>query len=89
MCFESHSAGPIILSFLASSHSMPFHFPHSPRNDLAVPHSSFMGPVVAGQGAPPPMMQERFQSVISQLFQNVRGYMCNVVEGLSACRECL
>ncbi|CAI5463530.1 unnamed protein product [Closterium sp. Yama58-4] len=42
------------------------------KNDLEVPHSLFMGApeVMAGQGAPPPMLQERFQSVISQLFQN-------------------
>ncbi|GJP31927.1 hypothetical protein CLOM_g16427 [Closterium sp. NIES-68] len=44
----------------------------SMRNDLDVPQSLYMGApaVVAGQGAPPPMLQERFQSVISQLFQN-------------------
>lgn len=38
-----------------------------------MPSSLFMGappPVVAGQGAPPAMLQERMQSVISQLFQN-------------------
>ncbi|CAI5948736.1 unnamed protein product [Closterium sp. NIES-65] len=42
------------------------------KNDLEVPQSLFMGApeVMAGQGAPPPMLQERFQSVISQLFQN-------------------
>lgn len=41
--------------------------------DLEVPHSPVMGMgIEASQGqGPPPMMQERMQSVISQLFQNV------------------
>ncbi|MCO5554860.1 hypothetical protein L7F22_008396 [Adiantum nelumboides] len=41
------------------------------RNDLEVPQSFHTGPSAAqgGQG-PPPMLQERFQSVISQLFQH-------------------
>ncbi|KAL3517363.1 hypothetical protein ACH5RR_019952 [Cinchona calisaya] len=40
------------------------------RDDLQVPTSSYF-PAYATQGAqgPPPMVQERFQSVISQLFQ--------------------
>ncbi|KNA03618.1 hypothetical protein SOVF_207430 [Spinacia oleracea] len=37
------------------------------RDDLLVPSSPFV-PAYAGQG-PPPMVQERFQSVITQLFQ--------------------
>ncbi|KAG6548265.1 hypothetical protein Mapa_010316 [Marchantia paleacea] len=40
------------------------------RNDLEVPTSMYAGPYAnQGQG-PPPMVQERFQSVITQLFQH-------------------
>ncbi|XP_021772403.1 ATP-dependent Clp protease proteolytic subunit 5, chloroplastic-like [Chenopodium quinoa] len=39
----------------------------SVRDDLLVPSSPYI-PAYAGQG-PPPMVQERFQSVITQLFQ--------------------
>ncbi|BBN02916.1 ATP-dependent Clp protease, protease subunit [Marchantia polymorpha subsp. ruderalis] len=40
------------------------------RNDLDVPTSMYAGPYAnQGQG-PPPMVQERFQSVITQLFQH-------------------
>ncbi|TKY52451.1 ATP-dependent Clp protease proteolytic subunit 5 [Spatholobus suberectus] len=38
------------------------------RNDLQVPSSPYFPAFAQGQG-PPPMVQERFQSVISQLFQ--------------------
>ncbi|KAL1352340.1 hypothetical protein AAHE18_06G159200 [Arachis hypogaea] len=38
------------------------------RNDLQVPSSPYLPAYAQGQG-PPPMVQERFQSVISQLFQ--------------------
>ncbi|KAM7273800.1 hypothetical protein ACFE04_028464 [Oxalis oulophora] len=44
------------------------------RNDLQVPYSPFMGGTYAqGQGdqGPSPMLQERFHSVLSQLFQYV------------------
>lgn len=40
------------------------------RNDLEVPTSSYSGPYAQGGQGPPPMLQERFQSVISQLFQH-------------------
>lgn len=43
------------------------------RDDLRIPSSPYIPAYAqAGQG-PPPMMQERFQSVISQLFQHVGG----------------
>ncbi|KAJ0449819.1 putative endopeptidase Clp [Helianthus annuus] len=38
------------------------------REDIQVPSSPYFPTYAQGQG-PPPMMQERFQSVISQLFQ--------------------
>ncbi|GAU43262.1 hypothetical protein TSUD_36120 [Trifolium subterraneum] len=38
------------------------------REDLGVPSSPYFPTYARGQG-PPPMVQERFQSVISQLFQ--------------------
>ncbi|CAK8572710.1 unnamed protein product [Lathyrus sativus] len=38
------------------------------REDLGLPSSPYLPVYAQGQG-PPPMMQERFQSVISQLFQ--------------------
>lgn len=41
------------------------------RDDLQVPSSPYFPAYAQGQG-PPPMVQERFQSVISQLFQHVR-----------------
>lgn len=42
------------------------------RNDLEVPTSGFLGGSVRAQGqGPPPMLAERFQSVITQLFQQV------------------
>ncbi|GBG64528.1 hypothetical protein CBR_g45224 [Chara braunii] len=37
-------------------------------SQIDCPPNSYTGPVAQGQG-PPPMLQERFQSVISQLFQ--------------------
>ncbi|XP_002963649.2 ATP-dependent Clp protease proteolytic subunit 5, chloroplastic [Selaginella moellendorffii] len=42
------------------------------RRDLEVPPSAYLGGAyAAGQGqGPPPMLQERFQSVITQLFQH-------------------
>lgn len=40
------------------------------KKDLELPNSPFMGGIRAGQGQPSPMLQERFQSVITQLFQN-------------------
>ncbi|XP_030947084.1 ATP-dependent Clp protease proteolytic subunit 5, chloroplastic [Quercus lobata] len=39
------------------------------RDDLQVPSSAYFPAYAQGQG-PPPMVQERFQSVISQLFQH-------------------
>jgi len=41
------------------------------RNDLEVPTSGFLGDSARAQGGqgPPPMLAERFQSVITQLFQ--------------------
>lgn len=41
------------------------------RNDLEVPTSGFLGEGARAQGGqgPPPMLAERFQSVITQLFQ--------------------
>ncbi|KAK3034616.1 hypothetical protein RJ639_033571 [Escallonia herrerae] len=39
------------------------------RDDIQVPSSPYFPAYAQGQG-PPPMMQERFQSVISQLFQH-------------------
>uniref|UniRef100_A0A0D6QUW2 ATP-dependent Clp protease proteolytic subunit n=1 Tax=Araucaria cunninghamii TaxID=56994 RepID=A0A0D6QUW2_ARACU len=39
------------------------------RNDLEVPSSPYCSPYAQGQQGPPPMLMERFQSVISQLFQ--------------------
>ena len=41
------------------------------RNDVEIPSSSLAGPYAQGGQGPPPMLQERFQSVISQLFQHV------------------
>ncbi|KAL4202897.1 hypothetical protein AMTRI_Chr02g223530 [Amborella trichopoda] len=41
----------------------------SVRDDLHIPSSPYFPIALAGQG-PPPMVQERFQSVISQLFQH-------------------
>lgn len=38
---------------------------------MQVPSSPYFPAYAQGQG-PPPMVQERFQSVISQLFQHVR-----------------
>eukprot|EP00897_Mesotaenium_endlicherianum_P006483 jgi/Mesen1/5863/ME000298S05125 len=40
------------------------------KKDVEVPHSPLMGGARANQGQPSPMLQERFQSVITQLFQN-------------------
>jgi len=40
------------------------------RNDLEVPSSLYCGTYAQGGQGPPPMMQERFQSVITQLFQH-------------------
>lgn len=40
------------------------------RKDLEVPTSSYCGPYAQGGQGPSPMLQERFQSVISQLFQH-------------------
>lgn len=40
------------------------------RNDLEVPSSLYGGTYAQGGQGPPPMLQERFQSVISQLFQH-------------------
>jgi hypothetical protein len=42
------------------------------RNDLAVPSSLYCGTYAQGGQGPPPMLQERFQNVISQLFQHVK-----------------
>lgn len=39
------------------------------RDDLSIPSSPYFPTYAQGQG-PPPMVQERFQSVISQLFQH-------------------
>nr|KJB06440.1 hypothetical protein B456_001G144500 [Gossypium raimondii] len=39
------------------------------RDDLQVPASPYLPAYAQGQG-PPPMVQERFQSVVSQLFQH-------------------
>ncbi|PON61726.1 ATP-dependent Clp protease proteolytic subunit [Parasponia andersonii] len=39
------------------------------RDDLQVPSSAYFPTYAQGQG-PPPMVQERFQSIISQLFQH-------------------
>lgn len=45
---------------------------------MQVPSSPYFPAYAQGQG-PPPMVQERFQSVISQLFQHVRStHWCNV-----------
>jgi hypothetical protein len=41
------------------------------RNDLELPTSAYLGPVAQGGQGPPPMLAERFQSVITQLFQQV------------------
>ncbi|KAJ0600934.1 putative endopeptidase Clp [Helianthus annuus] len=41
--------------------------------DVQVPSSPYFLTYAQGQG-PPPMMQERFQSVISQLFQYVENH---------------
>jgi ATP-dependent Clp protease protease subunit len=41
------------------------------RNDLDLPTSAYLGPVAQGGQGPPPMLAERFQSVITQLFQQV------------------
>lgn len=41
----------------------------SMRDDLLVPSSPYFPSYAQGGQGPPPMMQERFQSVISQLFQ--------------------
>ncbi|XP_042389774.1 ATP-dependent Clp protease proteolytic subunit 5, chloroplastic-like isoform X1 [Zingiber officinale] len=40
------------------------------RDDLAVPSSPYFPVMARGEQGPPPMMMERFQSVISQLFQH-------------------
>lgn len=45
------------------------------RDDLQVPSSPYFPAYAQAQG-PPPMMQERFQSVISQLFQHVKTLSC-------------
>jgi len=42
------------------------------RDDLAVVSSSYFPFNAQGAQGPPPMVQERFQSVVSQLFQHVR-----------------
>eukprot|EP00249_Psilotum_nudum_P005098 c18573_g1_i1 orf=140-1147(+) len=42
----------------------------SMRNDLEMPASASCGVNAQGGQGPPPMLQERFQSVISQLFQH-------------------
>lgn len=48
------------------------------RNDLEVPSSGFLGEGARAQGGqgPPPMLAERFQSVITQLFQQVQFPYC-------------
>ncbi|KAL7200317.1 hypothetical protein ACSBR1_032276 [Camellia fascicularis] len=64
--------------FKSFSHSLPFHpFPSRWRDDLQIPSSLYFPAYdyayAQGQGqgqGPPPMMQESFQSVISQLFQH-------------------
>ncbi|KAI5058547.1 hypothetical protein GOP47_0026717 [Adiantum capillus-veneris] len=38
------------------------------ENDLEVPETLYSGPYAQGGQGSPPMLQERFQSVISQLF---------------------
>ncbi|KAF5455397.1 hypothetical protein F2P56_024976 [Juglans regia] len=57
----------VVLSFFILTHrkspNMIF------RDDLQVPSSPYFPAYAQGQG-PPPMVQERFQSVISQLFQH-------------------
>jgi hypothetical protein len=63
------------------------------REDLQIPSSPFF-PAYAngaqGQG-PPPMVHERFQSVISQLFQHVSEYINHLSFSscLSSIIECL
>lgn len=54
------------------------------RNDLELPTSGFMGQSPRAQGGqgPPPMLAERFQSVITQLFQQVQ----SVYSKLKSCR---
>ncbi|KAG4981735.1 hypothetical protein JHK87_026484 [Glycine soja] len=52
----------------SSSRSNSVSFPALSRSDLQVPSSPYFPTYAQGQG-PPPMVAERFQSVISQLFQ--------------------
>ena len=42
------------------------------RDDLHIPSSPYFPAYAQGGQGPPPMVQERFMSVISQLFQYVR-----------------
>lgn len=44
------------------------------RDDLQIPSSAYFPAYAQGGQGPPPMVQERFQSVVSQLFQHVRGW---------------
>jgi hypothetical protein len=52
---------------------VPNHDIWSIKKDLELPGSAFMGDSARAQGGqgPPPMLAERFQSVITQLFQQV------------------
>lgn len=45
------------------------------RDDLQIPSSAYFPTYAQGGQGPPPMVQERFQSVVSQLFQHVRGWL--------------
>lgn len=52
------------------------------RDDLMMPRSPYFPVESAGQErGPSPMVMERFQSVVSQLFQHVREYwiVCSIV----------
>ena len=54
----------------------------SARDDLLMPRSPYFPVEAAGQErGPSPMVMERFQSVVSQLFQHVREYwtVCTIV----------
>ncbi|RVW41526.1 ATP-dependent Clp protease proteolytic subunit 5, chloroplastic [Vitis vinifera] len=42
----------------------------SVRDDLQIPSSAYFPTYAQGGQGPPPMVQERFQSVVSQLFQH-------------------
>ncbi|KAI0510491.1 hypothetical protein KFK09_011093 [Dendrobium nobile] len=49
------------------------------RDDLIAPTSPYFPVEAQGGQGPPPMVQERFQSVISQLFQHVRFWFSRVL----------